>query len=372
MKTEKNPVKKSRQTWFSLATSTRGGLPRGCLVFLGILAFFALLSVAVLTVIYFKARSYTSTTPAELPAVQVSDAERQDALQRVEQFKRAFQRNEAAELKLTNQDLMAFCAGQEKGRKMPFFISIDGDVMKVDASIPLKGVPGFSDRYLNGRFSVTPAIQGGKVTVKVVGIQVNGKDLASQFVEAIGEEFERNFVEKAWRDSTLRKIMAKIRSLKVEQGVLTIQLDGNPPPPAPISKNPVERVRNKLQQANGSNSTPKGAFTPMSADEIKPAPVVPAPSAPPQPPPPPPVAELRLNVKAVIHGGDKVSAVLDDGRTIVEGGTYPCKDASGRAAAGEFTVLRIEEGVLVVKYGGKEVTFKAKGMSADLDDFTEK
>ncbi len=173
-------------------------LGKGCLIFVVLVIF---LAVALVVGGYFGAyRVFTSTKPRELPKVQVSEPQRQEVLQRWENFQNALERptptpstgatspattspavsQEQPTIDFSASDINQLIAGNRKARGHAF-VSIENGVGHVAVSIPLEKV-GFRGRYLNADFEVRSGPNGDpsniQITTKALGgIQMPGRIL---------------------------------------------------------------------------------------------------------------------------------------------------------------------------------------------------
>src|SRR5262249_41407240 len=120
---------------------------------------------------------YTATMPRELPKVEMPEERRVTLKERVDAFKKASDAGTPTEpLVLDSNDLNALIEDQPKlnGR---VFVTIDGDRLKGQVSIPLDTLPLplTSGRFLNGEAELKASLEDGVLVVTLESIEVNGK-----------------------------------------------------------------------------------------------------------------------------------------------------------------------------------------------------
>lgn len=194
----------------------------GCLTVLVLMAvgsFFAYRGAK--TLVTKMTADYTAAAPAELPAVQVPDAERDALAQRVASFAKAVREGlPAPDLALTARDLNVLIQN-EPAVSNKLHVAIDGDRIQSDVSIPLEDFGGyFKGRWLNGSASFRVDTAAGRLLVFMDSLSVRGKAVPDQFMAAIRS---KNLAEKAFENPKSAEVLQKIDSIAVRDGKLVIK-----------------------------------------------------------------------------------------------------------------------------------------------------
>ena len=92
-------------------------------------------------------------TPASVPQFTASDAQIQSVHERCEDFEQKARAGQAAELELTPDDINTLIAANQDARGK-VFVSINGDRLHCQASVPLGELIGKSGYYFNGDVAV--------------------------------------------------------------------------------------------------------------------------------------------------------------------------------------------------------------------------
>jgi hypothetical protein len=142
-----------------------GCFGRGCLVLavfaivLGIACFAGVYwgmhrNSAIFHGLYWLAKAQAiSQTPASIPAFTASDAQIQSVHERCEDFEQKARAGQAAELELTADDINTLIATNQDMRGK-IFVSIEGESLRCQASVPLGQFLGRSGYYFNGDIAV--------------------------------------------------------------------------------------------------------------------------------------------------------------------------------------------------------------------------
>src|SRR5205809_6032068 len=99
-----------------------------------------------------KARAIAQT-PVPVPPFTVSDVQIQSVHERCEDFEQKARAGQPAELELTPDDINTLVATNQDARGK-VFVSIDGDRLRCQASVPLGELMGRSGYYFNGDITV--------------------------------------------------------------------------------------------------------------------------------------------------------------------------------------------------------------------------
>ena len=154
---------------------------KGCLLLVGL---FLLLSVLFIAGGYIGAKYViTSDKPRDIPTVTTSVEEQQVVRQRWEEFQKANDSNQPAQVQYTAEDLNQLIAANRKARGKAF-VRIENNVGHVQVSIPLEKV-GFRGRFLNGEFEVHASPDRDPKKMRVEKISLSGIDVPEQALNSL-------------------------------------------------------------------------------------------------------------------------------------------------------------------------------------------
>jgi hypothetical protein len=231
----------------------------GCII-ATILALLMVILVAVGTFFLYRfanrmVEEYTSTTPRELPKVDMLAETRQLLKDRVEAFQKAVEAGTATEpLVLTSDDLNALI-DENPELKGKIYIKVEGDEIKGQVSIPLEslGLAMVRGRYLNGEADLKASLSDGVLIVTLDSIEVNGQRPPEEMMKGIRQQ---NLAKDAYKDEKSSNLIRKLESLEIKDGkiILKVRAKGSAPTGSPAAKKavPVEVV------APPANGAPKG------------------------------------------------------------------------------------------------------------------
>jgi hypothetical protein len=265
---------------------------RGCFFYGCIIAsILALLFAILMAVIAFfgyrfltrAIEEYTSTTPRDLPKVEMPAEQRQALKARVESFQKAVEAGTPTEpLVLSSDDLNALIDDNEELKGM-IYVKIEGEEVKGQVSIPLDKLKlGLvRGRYLNGEADLKASLSDGVLIVTLDSIEVNGKRPPDEIMKGIREQ---NLAKDAYKDEKGANLMRKLESLEVKDGkiILRVRAKGASAPSSPAAKKevPIEVVAPpsngvpKSEPAKPAEPAkvvePKAAEAPASADKAAP------------------------------------------------------------------------------------------------------
>ena len=166
---------------------------------------------------------FTDTKPAELPALQMSQPEIAQAKERIESFEQAVREHHPAKpLTLTADELNALIAsGGEQGFKGKVYVSLDGDQLKGELSVPLQdvGLNMFKGRYLNGNATFNLSFRDGRLSVTPQNIQVKGEPLPEIYLREIRKQ---NLAFAFTNDPGSAALLKGLEEIQVSEGKLVI------------------------------------------------------------------------------------------------------------------------------------------------------
>src|ERR1041385_392572 len=197
---------------------------RGCF-FYGCLTCVVILLLACLLAIFAArfARNWiadrTDAAPAQLPKVEMADAEFKQLEARVKAFGDAMNQGKSAEpLVLSERDLNALIAGSANTKELAgkFYVSLNGDQVKGQVSIPLSNLGWFfRGRYLNGDASFNVSLENGVLVVTLREVRVKGRPLPDTILGGLRQE---NLAKDFSQDPQTANAIKKFEGLQVKDG----------------------------------------------------------------------------------------------------------------------------------------------------------
>jgi len=171
---------------------------------------------------------YTSTTPAEMPQVEMVEADYEVLEQRVGAFGNALKEGQPSEaLVLTADELNVLLSRSEamqvgKGR---LHVVMTENEVSGQISLPLdpiaKGplLSQLQGRYLNGTARLGIGMQNGRLVVRLLGVRVNDQLMPKELVKA----FETvNLMDQVYQDPQTAQTLSKIGGVEVTDSKLVI------------------------------------------------------------------------------------------------------------------------------------------------------
>jgi hypothetical protein len=147
-------------------------------------------------------------TPVSVPQFTASDPQIQSVHERCEDFEQKSRAGQAAELELTPDDINTLIAANQDARGK-VFVSIEGDRLRCQASVPLGELIGRSGYYFNGDIAVELKNAESLENPQLSRIIVNGEPVPS------------DLLNWKFRSKRLRDYLAEYRN---ESGVGAIEI----------------------------------------------------------------------------------------------------------------------------------------------------
>ncbi len=204
---------------------------RGCLI--GCLAFFGG-SLVLAGLLFFVAYNFfsgvldkfTAEAPREVPAVVLTQEEKDLLFGKTDTFGRALTSDALAlePISFTGDEINTLLREYPAPHDGYDWISVqivDG-IIRADVSLPLKEV-GLGNRYLNGSGELEAHMENGELRVYINSLEVDGQPLPGQFLAAMRSY---NLAQDILADPKSRQVLDQIESIKVEGDRLII----NPKP----------------------------------------------------------------------------------------------------------------------------------------------
>jgi hypothetical protein len=170
-----------------------GCFGRGCLIFvafavvLGIACFAGMFlglhrSSAIFHGLYWLTKAQAlGQAPAPVPQFTASDAQIQSVHERCGDFEQKARAGQPAELELTADDINTLIATNQDARGKAF-VSIDGDRLRCQASVPLGEFIGRSGYYFNGEVIVELKSAESLENPQLSRVSVNGQAIPSDLL----------------------------------------------------------------------------------------------------------------------------------------------------------------------------------------------
>jgi len=170
---------------------------------------------------------YTDTSPMTLPKADMPSAELEKLKMRVAAFKDALDAHtNTPPLIFSAQEFNAWVASapQMKAFKDKFYVSLEGDRIKGQVSLPLEEfkIPllNLKGRYLNGAGTFKAAITNAMLFVTAQSLEVKGKPLPAQFMSQLQAQ---NLAENADNNPTNTAAFNRFESVEVRDGSIIVK-----------------------------------------------------------------------------------------------------------------------------------------------------
>lgn len=203
--------------------ASRGCFFYGC-IFAAVLAVLGILAVGAVFYAGYHYYSkmlveYTSTAPATIPQVKLTDEQRKSLDERWAAFRKSVEEGKAAEVSLNSDELNTLVSENDKLKGKVYF-TIKGDQVTGQVSIPLEGLPGAKGRFLNGSATLTGSILDGQLIVRAKELEVNGKSLPPNIKAQLASE---NLAKDFAKDPDNAEKIRKIENFTVKDGMILIK-----------------------------------------------------------------------------------------------------------------------------------------------------
>ncbi|MFA6930313.1 MAG: hypothetical protein WCT05_08300 [Lentisphaeria bacterium] len=191
----------------------------GCLTVV-ILLLLCLLSVW----LFFRAqrRKWTDERPIPVELPLEGGSRQSDGARIYRDTRRAFESGFAQSLHFDNRELNALLnqAPEFKSLIPQMALQLQEDSLLTRMSLPLKGIPGFEGRYLNGDFVFTVQINQGVPQLMLRSGNVHGKPVPEHFLNQINQYGQKELLRRLETQTDL----SRIESLRIENGKLILKL----------------------------------------------------------------------------------------------------------------------------------------------------
>jgi hypothetical protein len=203
---------------------------------------------------------YTSTTPRELPKLQITEEERKNAVERFKEFREAVKEGTATEpLVLTSEDLNALVAEVPELKGKVYFTIEEGKI-KGQVSMPLSTFVDIGmtrGRYLNGEAEFKASLSDGVLVVTLDSIEVNGKRPPE---EAMSNFRQQNLAKDIYKDPDNAEMIRRFESIEIKDGKIIIKPRPKATPKAEqdVKKSAADsKPSSKVEHEKDRSETPK-------------------------------------------------------------------------------------------------------------------
>jgi hypothetical protein len=253
----------------------RGCFFYGCII-AGVLAVLMAIFLGILAFVAYRffnrmIDEYTGTEPIALPALKMSDENRDEVKNRWDSFRKAVNAGTASEpLVLTSDDLNALIE-QNPELKGKIYVSVESDQVKGKVSFPLGDfMPYLKGRYLNGEADLKASLFDGELIVHLDGLEVNGKKVPEDFMK---EMRKQNVAKDAAKDKDFSAALRKLESLEIKDGKIILKVRAksaggdkqSSKVPTPVEVVPSQNGQPKNGAAKPAETKPTPATDPVPA-----------------------------------------------------------------------------------------------------------
>jgi len=207
-------------------TQQEGKKRYGKYIAIGCLAIIVILMIGgylICRVIKGSIEEYTDTEPRVFLPPTTSEQETRALIDRVDAFKRAVIAGEPAEpLVLTSDEINLLINYHPDWSMLKGKANVEIEDERVEASIsfPLGELLGFAKgRYLNGSAVFSIELRQGRLLVFLDSVELRGEPLPESFMQQLRS---KNWAEDAFEDEELASVIEKLKSIKVDNGLLRI------------------------------------------------------------------------------------------------------------------------------------------------------
>ncbi|MGN6385283.1 MAG: hypothetical protein ACTHMT_03495 [Verrucomicrobiota bacterium] len=212
--------------------TTKEAKNRGCF-FYGILTF-VLVFIGVVAGLYFGTRkaiktavaNYTTNAPVAIPRLTISETEQKQVAERIQKnAEQAIKSGKGGTIALDGKELNILLAQSPDLKSLAPHIYVEpaGTNLQAQLSLPLdqfklweqfssKFGPEFKGRYLNGTATLGVASTNGQLSIRLRGLEVNGKPLPEAFITKVETQ---NLAAEANQNTNFRPVLDKIDSIQI-------------------------------------------------------------------------------------------------------------------------------------------------------------
>jgi hypothetical protein len=214
----------------------------GCLILLCVLlTFIGLVTWAGITFVRQNRQidAFTASAPVDITPQDITEAERDAVLDKLQAFRDSVAAKTAAEFSLNLEELNALLSlerfSDNKVSTVLQVVRIDDDAIHAKISFPLNSFPPGTFRYLNGTLLADPVInKKAGLVLNTKDIQVPGKTVAAGFLQRYQQDgYLDQMLIEPFRDedkgTEIADVLKAIDSVKIENGSIVIGYTPVPP-----------------------------------------------------------------------------------------------------------------------------------------------
>ncbi len=172
---------------------------------------------------YQFARDITTTAPQVWPTVQ-PDLDGADIAERIEAFVTTVEANEPGRLELSDVEINAALAAVLPPERQAVVVIANG-MLILSGTLPLDEVPGFRDRFLNGRVTLTPVLSNGELLISLNDFEVDAnRQVPPEVRQAIIQELENQNLFETWtNDPSVREFVSHLDTLELVDNRIVLE-----------------------------------------------------------------------------------------------------------------------------------------------------
>jgi len=154
----------------------------------------------------------------------ITDAEREKSRAKREILAKAIDSDIAAEVVLTAADVNAWLQAESADNlKGAVVLDIREDRLSAQFSIPLREIPGFKGRYLNGSATLRAEVTNGVLEVYAADASFKGEPVPEWFMRDLRQ---KNLADRVYENPNVRDTLKHIDALEITGGRVVIRTTG--------------------------------------------------------------------------------------------------------------------------------------------------
>lgn len=204
----------------------------GCIVVLIVLLVLGGLVGTVGYLLYSKFNGMMTTHPSTIQTYDGGDAMYQAASKKVDDFNQAVAQHKPATLHLNANEINTLIARSQDFKKnnVQAFVTINGDVAELKASIPLDLIPttaAFKGRYLDADFSFGLNLDQSSKTVHMLlkKIRIGSEEIPADYLSMMQEQLDPTLNQMLQSDPNCQSVIDRAKTIEVKNGELVIELE---------------------------------------------------------------------------------------------------------------------------------------------------
>jgi hypothetical protein len=217
MTTESPPIRKKKSCYL-----------KGCFILLALVGAGVILFAGIVVLAFFYLRSYTAAEPTAFPAVVAQPLGPETSYGSLSMDENGDQR-----VALTGDDINQALAAIMRDAPLKTRFRIEKSqvfadfTMPVDhalAKLPVKKIPGFSRRHLNGTITFTPTLEKGVVHLGLQNATLNNKPLSKKMQMTLQKQLETGLNTTLQGNYATLGYLLLIRKMEVKDDQLILHM----------------------------------------------------------------------------------------------------------------------------------------------------